>query len=412
MQKTTITIAAAVSLTAAFTSAGPVEQFNQYGYGTISGKLQYLGMYRDYDNGNNAYAQNLALTLNYTSPELAGFSIGASYVGAGVLNSMDYYNPPAGMGPGENLVANGRVNVLNEGYLNFNMASLGMTNSLAYIGRRINNAEIFRADPFRQKARSIEAMEFRMGEIPKTKMAVGHAGRMSNWLQTGDQAKFRNFGKVFGQGYDTDGVTWAEIVNSSLGKLEGAVFDAVAWDIANLVGARAKFNLTDSTAFHGYFRNENDIGRAADRDSIAAGLSIEQDLSIFKLEGGVFSIDGDDLRFQETTTGINHALGSSMMIYAGQFQGDSDTIYAKATTKIEQTGTKLYGLYNFTHHDTDKAGKTLRKGHELNVVITQPVPKFDGLTVALKVGLGHRDGYNGNPNTWGTDTRLFVTYAF
>ena len=70
----------------------PVAVFNKKGYGTISGRLQSVTMYRDYDNGLNAYSSSLGIILKYVSPEMAGVSIGAAYNGAGVLNSMDYGN--------------------------------------------------------------------------------------------------------------------------------------------------------------------------------------------------------------------------------------------------------------------------------------------------------------------------------
>ena len=116
------------------------------------------------------------------------------------------------------------------------------------------------------------------------------------------------------------------------------------------------------------------------------------------------------MAFQELTTGINHALGSSLMIYSQQFNGGTDTLYLKAVTKLEKTQTVLYGLYNFTRHDTGKSNQ--RHGQELNIVVKQPVPKFDNLAVAFKGGIGYRDGINGTPDTVGTDARVFVTYTF
>ncbi|MDH3981750.1 MAG: hypothetical protein OES84_02490, partial [Kiritimatiellaceae bacterium] len=128
------------------------------------------------------------------------------------------------------------------------------------------------------------------------------------------------------------------------------------------------------------------------------------------LEGGYFGVFGDDLLFEETTTGINHALGSSMMIYAQHFNAGANTLYVKASTKLESTKTELYGLYNYTFNDSDKSN--LRQGQELNLVASQPVPKIDNLTVALKVGIGTQDGINGTTDNLATDSRLFLTYTF
>jgi hypothetical protein len=411
MKKTTLIIAAAMAASLSF-GEGAIKQFNDLGYGTLSGRLQTLSMYRDYDNGANAHSTTLGLQLNYLSPTKEGWSIGAAYNGAGVLNSMDY---DTSTNPGEYLVGNGRVNVLNEGYLSYNMAALGLTNTVAIAGRKINNAEVFRADDFRQKARSISAIEVDSKDVQNFRIGGGHAFRLSNWIDAGDLWKFNDFGDVFGTPYDTDGVTWGETVYTGVDKLELAAFDAIAWDVANLFGLRAKHKINEETALLGYYRNERHIGRNAGHDANVFGLSVVQQVGEVKFEGGYFGVFGDDLLFQELTTGINHALGSSMMIYAQQFAGDAHTLYAKAVTTVEKTKTTFYGLYNYTRHDTDTTGKQLRSGHELNVVAKQPVPKIDNLTVCLKIGLGYKDGIGNTPatgDTFATDSRLLITYAF
>ena len=411
MKKTTLMLATA--LAASFAAAeGGINEFNDLGYGTLSGKLQSLSMYRDYDNGNNNYSSTLSIQLDYLSPTTNGWTAGFSYIGVGVVDAMDLDNPPAGLGPGEALLGNGRVNLLNEAFLDYNLEDFALTNTTVWAGRKVNNAEVFRANAVRSKARSIQALAIESKDLPQTRVTVGHADRMSNWIQSGDQWNFRDFGDVFGVGYDTDGVTWGEAVNTSYENIELAAFDAIAWDVCNLLGFRGRFGLSEDITLLGYYRNETDIGQAADRDSNVLGISIETKVNALTLEGGYFGVYGDDLRFQETTTGINHTLGDSMMIFARHYEGGANTLYAKAVTKLEKTATTLYGLYNYTRHDTGKAGKSLRSGHELNFIAKQPIPKFDNLTVALKLGFGYRDGYNGAPDIFGTDTRLFVTYGF
>jgi hypothetical protein len=409
MKKTTLILVAAMA-TSLVSAESAIKQFNDLGYGTLSGRIQSLSMYRDYDNGNNAHSTALGLQLDYTSPELAGWTLGAAYNGAGVLDSMDYDTSP---NPGEALLVNGRINVLNEGYLHYKLTDLGLTNTTATLGRRINNGEVFRADDFRQKKRSLEAFTAETREFHQTRLLVGHAWRESNMWSTDSHAsisswKFQDFGEVFNTAYDTDGVTWAEAVNHCVDGLEVALFDAYAHDVANLIGARAKYNITDTTAILGYYRNESDTGRATARHSDVYGLSAEQKIGDVTLEGGYFGVRGSTLRFQELTTGINHALGSSLMIYSGQFNGGADTLYFKAVTKLEQTKTVLYGLYNYTRHDEGKTNQ--RQAQELNIVVKQPIT--DHLTVAFKGGIGTRDGVNGGDDTTATDARLFLTYTF
>ena len=408
MKNTALILAASMAASIAFAGSA-VEQFNELDRGTLSGRMQTLSMYRDYDGGDNNHSTTLGIQLDYMSNEMAGWSVGASYVGAGVIDTM----VDGEANPGDRRVQNGRVNLLNEAYLSYNMEALGLTNTTAYLGRRAINGEVFRYDDFRQKKRSVEAIMVESGEFHKTRIIAGHAWEMSNWIDSGNLWKFRNF-----DNYGTDGITWGEVVNNCVEDLEVAVFDAMAYDLANLLGVRAKYSISEDTAILAYLRNERDIGNGADLDSNAFGLSVQQQVGDVKLEGGYFGVGGDSLAFQEATTGINHALGSSLMIYSSQFSGGADTLYLKAVTKLEKTKTVLYGLYNYTLHDEGKNNGSaaspayFRQAQELNIVVKQPCPVFDNLTICFKGGIGTRDGVNGGSDTTATDARLFVTYTF
>lgn len=371
---------------------------NDQGYGTISGRIQSLTMYRDFESANSGAGANdanstVGIILGYTSPELAGFDAGVAYNYAGEI----YENNTSG------ILANDEINVLNEGWVRYNFGALDLTNTTVLAGRKINNGEVFRADDFRQKSRSIETVQFETDDFQNNRFVAGHTIRLSNWIQAGDRADFNNYGDVFKTGYDTDGITWTEMVNTSVQGVEVALFDAYAWDVANLIGTRAKWDITENSALLGYYRHENDVGEAVNRNSEAFGLSLQQKLGAFTLEPGIFSVHGSNLRFQELTTGINHALGASMEICSCQFNGGADTAYLKAVTKVGKT--ILYGLYNYTWHSKESFD-----GQELNIVIKQPVA--ENLTIAFKGGIGYRDQKNGGPNTTDTDARLFLTYTF
>lgn len=367
----------------------PVSVFNEKEkYGEISGRIQSLSMYRDFEGGGNGFNSTLGAVINYTSPELAGFDagLGFNYV-------WEFYkNNNSGM------LANDDINVLNEAWIRYSLS----TNAAITVGRKINNGEVFRADDFRQKARSIEAVQLDVTAVKNLKLTLGHAFRMSNWIDAGDRWDFNDFGDVFGAADDTDGVTWGEAVYSGIDNLEVALFDAYAYDVANLIGTRAKYNVTDESALVGYYRHESDVGESTAGDSDAFGLSLQQKIGDVTLEPGYFGVHGSTLRFQETTTGINHPLGSSMIIYSSQFAGGSDTAYLKAVTKVGKT--VLYGLYNYTWHD-----KLPYDGQELNIVVKQPI--CENLTVAFKGGVGYRD-IDGSGDTTALDTRLFITYSF
>ena len=385
-----------MSMTASLASAESVmKAFNEKGYGTLSGRLQFLGMYRDYDNGNNGHASTLGGVLGYIIPKWAGFDAGLVYNYAGTLFD----------GGNSSLVANDDIDVLNEAWVRFIPSTAGLADTTFVVGRKISNGEVFRADDFRQKARSIQAIQIETRDVPDTTLTVGHATKLSNWIDSGTLWEFNDFGNVFGVGYNTDGITWGEGVYTGIKKVDVALFDAYAWDVTNLLGTRVKYNAFETTSFIFYYRHENDVGKAASQNANAYGVSVEQKVSNVTVEPGYFGVRGDNLRFQEITTGINHPLGVSLMIYSSMFAGGADTAYLKVTTKINKTA--LYALYNYTWQDNPQYNYD---GQELDLVVKQPL--MDNLSVAFKFGVGYRDAKNGGNNTTATDTRLFMTYVF
>jgi hypothetical protein len=399
-----ILTAAALGSSAADSLLKPI---NDLGYGTWAARLQMLSMYRDFESPasgpENAYSTTAGLRLGYTSPELAGFSSGFVWDYAEPLNASDDSNN------GKTLLSNGRINVLTEAWLKYNLGAIGLTNTFVKAGRQVVNGEVFRADEFRQKPRSLEAALLTTKDIPNTVLTVGHANRLSNWQDDNDKWRFKNIEDTLGTtAYGTHGVSWIEGVYKGITNLEVAVYDAYAYDIANIAGSRVKYTLTDTTAINGYYRHEENVGKGVDHKSDMFGTSIEQKIGGVTLEPGVLSIRGDNLLFQETTTGINHPLGSSMMIYSGIFNGGADNYYLKASTKIGKTS--LYALYNYTCQD-NLSTTGMKDGQELDLVVKQPIT--DRLTVALKVGAGYRDSKSSTTgDTVATDARLFVTYDF
>jgi hypothetical protein len=302
-------------------------------------------------------------------------------------------------------VANDDINVLNEAWVRFAPSTAGLANTSFIVGRKISNGEVFRADDFRQKSRSIQAVQIETRAIPDIALTVGHADKLSNWIDSGTRWEFNDLGNVFGVGYHTDGITWGEGVYTGIEKVDVALFNAYAWDVTNLLGTRVKYDAFDTTSFIFYYRHENDVGKATSQNTNAYGISLQQKVSDVTVEPGYFGVSGDNLRFQETTTGINHPLGASMMIYPSMFAGGADTAYLKVTTKINRTA--LYALYNYTWQDKPAYNYD---GQELDLVVKQSL--MDNLSVALKFGIATRDAKNGGNNTTATDTRLFLTYAF
>jgi len=396
MKKTVLILSVALAMTASLASAESVmKPFNDKGYGTVSGRLQFLGMYRDYENVKNGNASTLGGILGYITPTWDGLDAGLAYNYAGTLSD----------GENSSLVANDNIDVLNEAWVRFTASTAGLDDTTFTVGRKISNGEVFRADDYRQKSRSIQAIQIETRDIPNTTLTFGHVDKLSNWIDSGTRWEFNDLGNVFGTGYHTDGITWGEGVYTGIDKVDVALFNAYAWDVTNLIGTRLKYNAFDTTSFIFYYRHENDVGKAASQNTNAYGLSLEQKVSNVTVEPGYFGVSGDNLRFQETTTGINHPLGVSMMIYPSMFAGGADTAYLKVSTKIHQTA--LYALYNYTWQDKPAYNYD---GQELDLVVKQSL--MDNFSVAFKFGVANRDAKNGGNNTTATDTRLFLTYAF
>jgi hypothetical protein len=388
----------AATVTANSSSGGFLESINNKGFGTFSGRIQFLGMYRDYEGvpgGEYGHASTLGALLEYTSPTFHGFSIGAAYNYAGPIYD----------GGNTNLLANEDINILNEAWLRYQPEAFGLEKSAIVIGRKVTNGEVFRKDDFRQKARSLETLQFTSNDIEDVSFTVGHATRMSNWIDAGDLWKFNDFGDVFKTGYNTDGVTWGEVVYTGLEGWNISIFDGYAWDVTNLIGTRIQYNICDEASLIGYYRHEGSVGKADTQTADAWGLSYQQKLENVTLETGYFGVGGSNLRFQELTTGINHALGSSMMVCACQFNEGANTLYLKGSTKINKT--VLYGLYNYTWQDHNKHAFDAQ---ELNAVVKQIIT--DEFSVCVKAGVGYRDGKMGADSTTYTDARLFMTYTF
>ena len=405
MKKTLLVISLS-ALCAGVFAESLLKPVNDLGYGTWNARLQTLSMYRDVEGAKvaNAYSTTAGLLIGYTSPELAGFSSGLTWIYVEPVDSS------RGSNDGKLLLSNGRVNVINEAWLKYRFESLGLTNTFIKAGRQVINGELFRSDEIRQKPRSVEAVQLTTKDVPGFAFTFGHAFRLSNILDNQDGWKFNDFDQVLtpGRGYDSHGITWGEAVFTGVTNLEVAVYEAYVHDIANVTGGRTRYSLTDKTALLGYFQHADSVQSAesvAPFSSDMFSLAFEQKAGGATFEPGWFSVHGDDMLFHETTTGLNHPLGAPLLIYSGPFNGGSDSAYLKATTKIGKTS--LYMLYDYTWQDHSRY---VYDGQELNFVVKQPIN--DNLSVAVKVGVGYQDRTDGKSNTTATDARLFVTYNF
>lgn len=356
--------------------------------GTWSGRLQSITMHRDYDDIGRSSGSNssLGLHLHYLSPEWGALQAGLAY--DGVIEPFRH---------GPEINCNGDLQLLTEAWLEGRLRE----DWRLRLGRQVVNGEVFREDLFRQKSRAIEALQLRVDGVEGWEFSAGHAIRLSNWNHGFDRGEFNNFRDVFGTAEDNLGVSWIEGRHRDPGGGEVAVFGAHAHEVAQLAGVRARGPWRQGRALHAFYRHEEDDGSGG-RGADAFGLGLEQRWGPATLEGGTFSVRGRKLLFQELTTGLNHPLGSLMLLCESPFDGGADSVYLKALCPLDAW--LFYGLYSYTCHED-----LPYDGHELNLVVRRELGEH--LSVALKFGYGLRHPDQG-ANQHLSDSRLFVTWSF
>lgn len=385
-------------------------------FGTFSGHLQLISMHRDYEGVGSGNSTTPAIKLDFQSKSLDGFSVNLSYIYGDVVHTGG--GRFGGDNNGERLLYNGRVNVLNEANIQYAYSGGGEKPVvLVKAGRQVNNGEVFRADPFRHKPRALEGVTVRARAVDGLDITAGYVNRLSNVWDADDISRwltyeYRDIEEILlgrggsGLDYGTRGLAWIEGACTGLENLTLAPYFVFADDISRVFGLRAQYTLNADTTVTAYLRSEEAVGtleRLDDYDASMYGLSVSHRISSTTLEAGYLGVGSDGLLFEELGTGINHPLGSSLMIYTSHFNGGADTLYLKAVAKINKT--ILYGLYHCTWHDTLPFD-----AWELDVVAKQSFT--EALSVAVKVGIGRRDGKDGTADTDAQDARLFVTYTF
>lgn len=349
----------------------------------LSGRVRSLSMARDYEGKGSGENSTLGLMVHAEGELSRQVSAGATYIYAEEVYAKGQ----------SDMLSNNDFHLLNEAWLRFE-GPQGMTGRA---GRIISNGEIFREDDSRQKPRAVEALTF-----SREGLTLGHALRMSHYLQSGDRWDFNPFDEVFRVGDESEGVSWVEGCFPLSRELEIGMYDAVAWRISNLTGSRVQWTVCDSLTVLGYLRWEKGLEDQQAHSSETYGISLQKSWGKLKLEPGFLSVHGDKMLFQETTTGFNHALASCMIIYACPFDGGADTFYLKATSKLGHTGLYLLGMYS--RHDQQPFD-----AEEVNLVLKHPLGRR--VDLACKVGLGYRENDQA-ANTTASDLRLFVTCVF
>ncbi|WFB35255.1 hypothetical protein P3T73_13905 [Kiritimatiellota bacterium B12222] len=340
-------------------------------------------MYRDYEGKGSGADSSLGILLHATGELGKGWDAGGTYIYAEDIYTHNQYE----------LLGNNGFNLLNEAWIRYGAGEELMVEA----GRFVYNAEVFRRNDSRQKPRAIEGVHLKWKGVD-----VGHAFQMSNYLQKGDMWEFNDFDEVFHVDADSVGVSWVEWHLVKGDELDWVIFDALAWDITNLLGTRMTWSFSDSQALTAYVRIETGVEADDDHGSESYGLTLNQKVGSVMFEPGVFVVEGDNLLFKQSTTGIHHTLEQCLLTYTNPFDGGSDSLYLKVSTAVAQTKLSFLGIYTHQGPEGFDAG-------EVDFIVKQPL--VDDLDLAFKCGFGYRD-FEDAANTTATDLRLFFTYHF
>ncbi|MGR3179347.1 MAG: hypothetical protein ACUZ8E_14965 [Candidatus Anammoxibacter sp.] len=285
------------------------------GYGTVSGKIQYLTMGRIRDGndgfgsslGGDAHSGSLALTTNYASPVFKGFSIGLQYVHSEEIYSEGNFDNGR-KNPAYNL-SNSGFSKLNNAFLRYDFSNIGLKDTSLTIGRQSLDLTFATKYNIRQKAQAFEAIVFATNIIDNLAVTIGHLSKFSSWtskddLNTGNSSnKFIDVENVESVPYNTKGFQFIETRFTGIPNTILTVYDYFGHDLYNTFGFKVDYTFNPDSTFIQYnpklhYIKQWDVGRFAKdagtpvgADVIQAGLKMTK--GNFSIEPGIFWVTGD-----------------------------------------------------------------------------------------------------------------------
>lgn len=378
------------------------------GVGKISGKAQTLLMHRDFDGGFDGTSGTLALTLNYLSPDLNGFSLGAQYINSTRLFETGDAN--AGY-----RLHNDDFNVLNEAYLAYNFGALGCDWATVKVGRQIVNYDFAPTYNIRQKDQAFEAVILKLEPAKGLRIDVGHLERFSSWssrdasVDATWQADFIDISDAARVPYGTNGMQFISATYDGLEPWSFTVYDFYGEDLYNTFGAKASYKWDlgpdrGSLTLRGHWANQQDVGRMDTTpigpiDSNIIELGVDWACHGLTLSAGTVIVDGD--RYQ-TPFRTSFTIDTELLWYTDQFLGETTSGYLKGVYK---TGDWLFYAMGVIdeHDDSDTTC------WEIDTVVKYSIN--DCMYTSIKAGYGARD-YTQQSDSDALDLRWFLGWTF
>ncbi|MEA2012543.1 MAG: hypothetical protein U9O87_05585 [Verrucomicrobiota bacterium] len=418
-------LAVCVISTAVFAqeSSSLLKPVNDLNLGTFSGHAQLLYSDLKIDglgstNGEgNANSTTLGLKLDYVSPTFAGLTLSLSYIDTEVLGSGGgAFDTGKAAGA---FIGNGGFSILNEAYISYNAAALGLEKTTLIVGRKVLDTEVMTPGTVTawQKERSYECAVMISEDIQDTVLILGHLERMSNVWATDDAWKFGDLSEdLLGLGWQTRGVEYFQTTYNGIANMEIAVYDAYLHDIMNVAGTRIKYDIDEALSLNVWYKHEcsiqeidnlTDEGKIINSNLYSASLTYAAEN--FTIEPGFVIMGGNTAKgtalVNQTTLGFNHPLAETIL-YTDQWNGGADTYFVKVDTKIGKTSAYLLAAY--TNNDS---GVDVSDGYEIDLMVSRPI--VENLDASVK--LAYARGDSSVPATDDVVTTLaqvYLTYTF
>ena len=407
--------------------ADAIGDLNEQGMGTVSGKVQLLWMGRIADGDGtdaqelSANSATLGLTLGYKTPEFMGLSVGMQYVHVGELYEGGSWDDPATTEGQANYVNNSGYSLLNELYVNLNLAELGLEGTSIKVGRQILNLDLAPAYAIRQKSQSYEAAVLSYSDECLS-LALGHIERYSSWTSNiVHEDSFLELDEAFGIPYGDNGLQFVSATYTGIQNLSLSAYDYYARDIVNTIGAKVAYTIAidEQTSITPKFHaaGQRDVGKF-DRETGGNIHSRVYDTSLvlksgdLTIEPGFLAVPGDanENDFQtpfHTRYTVDYTLNWYEPIGATNIESGSDCYYLKATYALGKT--KITAMYVQTEYE-EQAGRNLDGDKEIVLVVGRKLT--DSISATVKLSHGRRDQTNNTADSRRNDMRLFLAYTF
>ena len=405
---------------------GAIEEFNQQGFGTISGLARSLTMYRDYNDYGGSpetgNASTVGLTINYTSPEFAGFSVKAQILGVATL----WQNEP-------NKVINNNMHQLNEINLNYNFAALGLEKTNLQFGRIIANTKLAPISNYRQKDQAFEGLQLTVEDIDDLSVKLGWMRKFSTWSSRHNGPsfayQFEDIADMEGTDYKTDGTFFADVTYTGIDGVSLTVADYWSENLYNSVMVDGSIAINDMFTLLGTGIYQHSVGKGDTHygakdpvTGVASGSGLQATYLEFSLNTvlndslsirpGYYTVlgenDGDTNRNFQDTFNSATAFGAPFMTNPTVTAGSNAYFLEGVYTMNDKN--KGFFLYTFVDTDGATAADGQYNSHEFNVGHSYAFTK--NFSVTGKVGYAMLQGKHGNGDTNALDTRLFIDYRF